>query len=162
MALMASLRSLLLDDVDRLAHARAVVALDSRPPARRAAPGAGISSFSRSAQLRQELVLQSDDLPDLGMRQLERPLHLRLGYLKRAALDHHDGIVGAGDHEIQRALLELLERRVDHVLAVHEADAHRGDRDRRTATVDMASAALAPMTARMSGSFSPSAERTLT
>ena len=43
-------------------------------------------------------------------------------------LDHHHGVVGAGDDQVHPAVLHLVERRVEHVLAVDEADAGAADR----------------------------------
>ena len=45
-----------------------------------------------------------------------------------ARFDHHDGVLAAGDDEVELALAALLERRVDEVLAVDEAHAHAGNR----------------------------------
>ncbi len=45
-----------------------------------------------------------------------------------AGLDHHDRVLAARDHEVERALLALLVGRVDDVLPVDLADAHAGDR----------------------------------
>ena len=69
------------------------------------------------------------------MRGLERLDDVFLGNFLRACLDHHDPVAGAGHHQIEPAVAPLLERRVDHELAVDEADADAGDglreRDRR-------------------------------
>ena len=62
------------------------------------------------------------------MRGLERLDDLLLGHFLRARLHHHQPVLAAGDDEIQLALFALLERRVDEVLAVDEADADAGDR----------------------------------
>ncbi len=51
----------------------------------------------------------------------------RFGQLGCAALDHGDGILGAGDHEIELALLELLEGREEDELAIDAADANARD-----------------------------------
>ncbi len=61
------------------------------------------------------------------MRSLERGDRFVFGHLVRAGFDHDDAVPGAGDDEIELALLALRESRVDDELAVDEADAHRGD-----------------------------------
>ena len=44
--------------------------------------------------------------------------------------DHHDGVVGAGNDQVHAVgrIVNLLEGRVENVLAVDEADAGRADR----------------------------------
>ena len=42
--------------------------------------------------------------------------------------DHHHGVLGAGDDQVHPAVLQLVERRVQDVLAVDEADARGADR----------------------------------
>ena len=54
--------------------------------------------------------------------------HLLLGQFLGFRLDHHDGITGAGDDEVQLALGHFVEQRVQHELAVD--DTHAGSRDR--------------------------------
>jgi hypothetical protein len=51
-----------------------------------------------------------------------------LADLARPRLDHHDRVAAAGHHQIQLALAALLVGRVHDELAVHDPDAHRGDR----------------------------------
>ena len=43
-------------------------------------------------------------------------------------LDHQHGVLGAGDDEVELALLHLVDGRVEHVLVVGEADARAADR----------------------------------
>ena len=43
-------------------------------------------------------------------------------------MEHHDEDLDYADDEIEKALLALLERRVDHVLAVEQPDAHARNR----------------------------------
>ena len=80
------------------------------------------------ARLFGELVDAGDNLLDRGVRGFERLDDLLLGHFLRARLHHHQPVLAAGDDEIQLALFALLERRVDEVLAVDEADADAGDR----------------------------------
>ena len=54
--------------------------------------------------------------------------HLLLGKLLGLGLHHHDGVAGAGDHEVEGAFGHLVDHRVEHELAVDDADA--GSRDR--------------------------------
>ena len=53
--------------------------------------------------------------------------HLRFGQFLRLGFDHHHGIAGAGDHEVERALRHLVEHRIEHELAVDDADARGAD-----------------------------------
>src|SRR2546428_729390 len=46
---------------------------------------------------------------------------------RRAALDHEDGVVGAGDDHIEVGFVELRDRGIRHELSVDEPDAHRSD-----------------------------------
>ena len=62
------------------------------------------------------------------MRRFESFHHLLLRHLLGTGLDHDEAVLAAGNDEIQLALLTLLERRVDDILIVHQADAHAGDR----------------------------------
>ena len=41
-----------------------------------------------------------------------------------AGFDHHDAVLGAGDHDVQRAFASLFVGRVGDQFAVHHADAH--------------------------------------
>jgi hypothetical protein len=80
------------------------------------------------AGLRGEGVDAGDDLLDRGVAALERLDHLVFRHFLRARLDHHDAVLGAGDDEVERAALPLLEGRVDDEVAVGEADADAGER----------------------------------
>ena len=71
-----------------------------------------------------------DDLLDRRVRVLERLNDLFLGDLFGARLDHHDGVVAAGDQEIETALAPLLVGGIDQVLTLDEPHAHAGDRPR--------------------------------
>ena len=51
-------------------------------------------------------------------------------HFERAALDHDDRVLRAGDDELHVAVRELLERGVEHPLVLNAADAHGGDRRR--------------------------------
>ena len=50
-----------------------------------------------------------------------------LGDFVGFAFDHHDGIGGTGDHQVQIALGEILQAWVDDDLIFEQADAHRAD-----------------------------------
>ena len=54
--------------------------------------------------------------------------HDSLGDLLCAGLDHDDGVLGAGDHEVELGLvLHLSEGGVDHELVLDASDAHGPD-----------------------------------
>ena len=57
-----------------------------------------------------------------------RAEHDLLGQLVSFRLDHQHGVLGAGDDEIELALLHLVDGRIEHVLVVGEADARAADR----------------------------------
>ena len=84
-----------------------------------------------------QLVLRGAELLDRAVRDVERVEDLGLGDLVRARLDHEDGLVGAGDDEVEVAVAlgEVDLARVDDEVALDLADAHRADgrreRDRR-------------------------------
>ncbi len=69
-----------------------------------------------------------DDLLDRGVRDVQRLDDLRFRHFLRARFDHHEAVFAARDDEIELALLALLERRVHHVLPVHQAHPHAGNR----------------------------------
>ena len=54
--------------------------------------------------------------------------HRLFGELLGFRLDHQHGVGGAGDDEVERRVLHLLDRRVDLDLAVDDADPRRADR----------------------------------
>src|SRR2546425_83080 len=55
-------------------------------------------------------------------------LKICFAHFSGARLHHDDAVVAAGHDEIDAALLPLLERGVDHVRAIDQADAHAGNR----------------------------------
>jgi hypothetical protein len=62
------------------------------------------------------------------VRDVERIEDLGLGDLVRARLDHEDGVLGAGDHEVERRLEQPFLVRVDEEVALGVlADPHRAD-----------------------------------
>ena len=83
-----------------------------------------------------------------------------LGDLAGARLDHDDRVVGAGDDQVDVGLVALGVGRVEDELAVDPADAHGADGRVERESSEQVSATEAPLMARMSGSFWPSAERT--
>ena len=80
------------------------------------------------AGLLAELAHGGDELLDLRVRDVERVEDLGLGDLVGAGLDHQDGLVGAGDHEVEVSREEVLLVRVDDEVAVDLADPDRADR----------------------------------
>ena len=79
------------------------------------------------AGLLAELAHGGDQLLDLRVRDVERVEDLGLGDLVGARLDHQDGLVGAGDHEVEVGREEVLLVRVDDEVAVDLADPDRAD-----------------------------------
>ena len=97
--------------------------------------GASIASFSLPA-FSASSRCSGAQLLDLRVGDVERVEHLGLGDLVGARLDHEDGLVGAGDDEVEVGVVdEVGLARVDDEVAVDLADAHgadgRGERDRR-------------------------------
>ena len=125
-----------------LVHLR--VALELRLDAHRVGERAGDLAFDRGAEIRRdlvgldgqlgladgrlELVDGGDDLLDRGVRRFERADDLGFRHLLGAGFHHHDAVLGAGDDQVEQALLALGEGRVDDELVVDQADAHAGDR----------------------------------
>ena len=75
------------------------------------------------------------ELDDRLDHRLEMPVaehhgaeHDLLGQLFGFRFHHHHGVLGAGDDEIELALLHLVDRRIEHVFVVDEADAGAADR----------------------------------
>ena len=70
----------------------------------------------------------------LLVAELDRAEHLGLRELVGLELDHHHRVLGAGDDQVEpllgvvAQLLHVVDRRVQHVGAVDEADARRADR----------------------------------
>ena len=126
---------------------------------RRSRPRARARPASGSRRARWRSFWARDDPADRLVAEEDRVEHRLLGDLVGARLDHHDRLLGAGDDEVDLGLLALGVGRVEDELPVDRADADRADRgverDERAR-----SATEAPLIARMSGSFSPSAERT--
>ena len=72
-----------------------------------------------------QLELHGDELLDLVVGKAQGLDDDALGDFLGAGLDHDDGVGGAGDDEVHVGLvLQLLERRIDHQLAVDAADVH--------------------------------------
>ena len=82
-----------------------------------------------------QLALKPDQLDDRLLPHLHRLEEFVLGGFEAGALDHHDRVLGSGDHDLQVAHLEVVEGRVDEPVAVAARDADAGDgpapRDRR-------------------------------
>ena len=69
-----------------------------------------------------------DDRLESAMAEHHRVEHHLLAKLLGLLLDHHYGIGGAGDHEIEFALLHLGKGRVEDIVAVDEPDPGGSDR----------------------------------
>ena len=79
------------------------------------------------AGLALQLALRFAQLLDRGVRDVQRVEDLGLGHFVGAALDHQDGLVGAGHDEVHVGDEELLLRRIDDEVALDLADPHRAD-----------------------------------
>ncbi len=75
--------------------------------------------LGRTVDLGEQLFLRGDQFLDAAVRDFERRDDVIFGHLQRAALDHHDRVVGAGDHQVHVAVFELLERGVQHPVVLH-------------------------------------------
>ncbi len=82
----------------------------------------------RLTRLAAELRDHPADLGDRPLAGLHGAQQRLFGDLLAGALDHDRGIRGARDHQVQVALVQRVERRVDDVLAVDHADPHARDR----------------------------------
>jgi hypothetical protein len=80
------------------------------------------------ADLLDQLDLKVAEAVDLLLRHGQRLEQKRLRQFVGAALHHKDGVLLAGDDEVQRADLPLLERRVDDETLLDAADAHGAGR----------------------------------
>ncbi len=74
-----------------------------------------------------ELLLELDEGLDRGLARLEGLDHGRLVDLVGAALDHHDGVLGGGDEDVEVGLGALGVGGVDHQLTVDAAHPAAGD-----------------------------------
>ena len=75
-----------------------------------------------------ELDDRLDHRLEMPVAEHHRAEHDVLGQLLGFRFHHQHGVVRAGDDEIELAFLHLVERRVEHVLVVDEADARAADR----------------------------------
>ena len=64
------------------------------------------------------------DLLDLLMGEQDGAQHLLFGDLLGTGFHHHDGVLGAGHGQIEKALLPILHAGVQDVLPVHKAHGH--------------------------------------
>ena len=75
-----------------------------------------------------ELDDRLDHRLEVPVSEHHRAQHDLLGQLLGFQFDHHHGVVGAGDDEVELAFRHLIDRRIEHVLVVDEADAGAADR----------------------------------
>ena len=80
------------------------------------------------AELVHELLLHAAVLLDLLVGELDGLEHVVLGHLVHLALDHHDVLLGGGDHQFEVGVLHLGEVRVDDEFTANAAHAHLGNR----------------------------------
>ena len=83
-----------------------------------------------------ELDDRLDHRLEVPVTEHHRAEHDLFGQLFGFRLHHHHRVLGAGDDEVELALLHLVERRIEHVFVVDEADAGAADRahERRART----------------------------
>ena len=91
-----------------------------------------LSTAGDVARLLRGLLGQLDDRLDhrleVAVAEHHGAEHDVFGQLLGFRLDHQHGVGGAGDDEIELGLDHFVERRVEHVFVVDEADARRADR----------------------------------
>ena len=84
------------------------------------------------ARLLRRLFGELDDRLDhrleMPVTEHHRAEHDFLGQLLGFRFDHHHGVMGAGDDQIELAFFHLVDGRVEDVFAVGEADARAADR----------------------------------
>ena len=76
----------------------------------------------------EQIELKLDDLLIQVVGPHDRVGHLGFGQFFTEALDHHDGLRGAGNDQVQVALLELFHRRKGNELALDTGQSHGPDR----------------------------------
>ncbi|HTZ04647.1 MAG TPA: hypothetical protein VMB53_02730 [Gaiellaceae bacterium] len=123
------LREELVDDRARVLQADGLDQLPDPVAVRRLELGVqlGVEPL-RLAGLAAQVLLRLAELHDLAVCELERLEDLALRDLVGACLDHRQRLGGADDDQVERRLLELLERRVDDEPVLAAADAHGADR----------------------------------
>ncbi len=89
-----------------------------------------LNDLRRDVELGEELHLHVAEGAYGLLGEHERGEHVLFGDLLRAGLEHVDGVLGTGDHQVEIGILGLIEARVDQELAgLHvAADAHAGQR----------------------------------
>ena len=92
----------------------------------------GVVGQREIARLLRGLLGELDDRLDhrleVPVAEHHRAEHDLFGQLLGFQFHHQHGVLGAGDDEIELAFLHLVERRVEHVFVVDEADAGGADR----------------------------------
>ena len=76
---------------------------------------------------RHQFPLHLQDSPNPPVSESQRLHHPALGNIFGTGLDHHDGILGTGDHEIQDRPVEIGEGRKEHEAVIDQTHADRGD-----------------------------------
>jgi len=85
----------------------------------------GVIAFG-DAHLGHDLIDKGDDAADFIMGQEDGVEHHFLGDDLGAGFDHHDGVLGAGDGQVQKALIPLRAVGVEDILPVDIAHVDRG------------------------------------
>src|SRR5438093_621359 len=114
----------------RIAELRAQALLeerDDRGELVRVGPDRG-EDHLRLTRLAPQILLRVADRLDTLLREREGLDERVLGHLVRTGLDHHHRVARPRDDEVEIALLELLDRRIERELAVDGPDADAADR----------------------------------
>ena len=80
------------------------------------------------AELVHELLLHAAVLLDLLVGELDGLEHVVLGHLVHLTFDHHDVLLGGGDHQVEVGAGAVGETGIDHELAVDAGDTDLGNR----------------------------------
>ena len=94
----------------------------------RVGPGLGVEGPARLARLPRQVLLDPRQPLAFLVAEGQRLEHLLLADLAPAGLHHEDGVLGAGDHQLERGGRELLVGRIGHEPPVDERDANGSDR----------------------------------
>ncbi len=92
-----------------------------------ARPGLEVADRLGLADGGAHLILDVDEGLQGAVAEEDRVRHDIFGDDRGACLDHHDGVAGARDDEIDVGALEVADRGVDHEFAIDATDAHGPD-----------------------------------
>ena len=87
----------------------------------------GVVALDLAAELGDELLLDAAVALDLLVGELDGLEHVVLADLVHLTFDHHDVLLGTGDHQLEVAVGHLGETGVDDELTLHAGHAHLGN-----------------------------------